>query len=136
MAEVVGLAELLKRIARVQANINNPGKPLKDSADHQLDSLDKNFDVGGRPRWQPLGANTLRRKKGSILDESGDMRGANKPEMEGSGWSIINTDWKAPFHLTGTEVDGEEHIPARNWLVYQPEDVTTIGSLFMDHIFS
>jgi phage gpG-like protein len=134
MAEIVGFDELLARLQRIRSNVSNLRSPHKESSDYQLGSVDLNFEAGGRPRWPKLKAATLRRKKGTILNETGTMRGSNKPSYSGQGWEIFNTDWKAAFHLDGTEVDGEEHIPARNWLVFQPEDVTEIGSIYMGHI--
>ncbi|HEX8708028.1 MAG TPA: hypothetical protein VF723_07295, partial [Pyrinomonadaceae bacterium] len=125
--EVEGLRELIARIELLRRRSSNLKAPLSDSAEHMLGSLDQNFAAGGRPPWKQLADSTRAHKSGGLLDESGDMRGANQPVFSGDGWEIVNTDWKAPFHLRGTQRNGEEHIPARNWMLYQPEDIEAIG---------
>jgi phage gpG-like protein len=134
MARVEGPKEFIARVERLRRNASNLKAPLKDSADYILGVLDQNFASGGRPPWKQLAASTRAHKSGGILEESGDMRGANEPLFFKDGWEIVNTDWKAPFHLRGTKRNGEEHIPARNWMNYQPEDVPIIGEIFFVHI--
>lgn len=137
--EVVGLREAVARIEQIRRNASNLKAPLKASADLMLGSLATNFDVGGRPPWEPLAESTRARKKSGLklVGEGGGahMRDANVPLFTNDGWEIGNKDWKAPFHLRGTKKDGQEHVPARNWMLYQDEDVDAIGGIFYDHLF-
>lgn len=129
MAEVTGLKEFIARVERLYQNSSNLQAPLKNSADYMLGSLDRNFAAEGRPPWKQLAESTLARKSGGMLDETGKMRGSNVVSFSSDGWQIDNTDPKSVFHLKGTE-----DMAARNWMLFQPEDITAVGGNFFAHI--
>jgi phage gpG-like protein len=129
---VQGLKELIARVQEIQRNAKNLRRPLKEAADYQLESLDRNFEAGGRPPWKLLATGGV-----SHLDQSGAMRGSNKPVFSSDGWEIVNTDPKSEWHLLGTKnKDDSERMPARDWMVFQEEDAGAIVNIFGEHILS
>lgn len=112
-----------------------------------IPSIETNFRVGGRPRWEPLAPATyIRRGIGSAeattlqlsgglkpLDRTGQMKRAaiakarftiRNNEMTYGDWPARR--WFAPVHDFGSR-DG--HIPQRAFAKFQPEDIEGIREL-------
>jgi phage gpG-like protein len=89
-----------------------------------IPGIRKNFDVGGRPPWEPLTADTLDRRGGSQpLVSTGKMRSKatsiraweiNKQDAELIGSNV--TEY-AMFHQ-----DGTRNMPARPWATLTPQE--------------
>jgi phage gpG-like protein len=111
---------------------------------HQEKSVRQNFNVGGRPSWIPLqvdvGPKGSRSKKfrrvqgrtreGGPLVLSGDLRGSvgfTAERADVAIWEHPHSDpIKAFVHMYGTDsagVNHNVHIPIRDSLSFQPEDV-------------
>lgn len=118
---------------------------------HMMTSVRQNFDVGGRPAWEPLanyevlpkgsrGGKTRRIQgrigelhrssgRGGPLVWTGDLRDSVDFTPEAKDlvlWAKPNPNMKGPVHQWGTDRAGRGRnvrIPARPYLVFQPEDL-------------
>jgi phage gpG-like protein len=107
-------------------------EPLKRSVREVMaPSLGTNFNVGGRPSWQPLANTTVLIKGGGrTLIRTGALAGS---AADPSIWDIssdqaaINSvpqDYGL-MHQTGTR-----RMPAREWAVIQDEDAVKVEEVF------
>jgi len=115
-------------------------------------SLQQNFDVGGRPTWQPLIDSTRQRKQklgysNRTLIATGALR---RVAGQINLWKINRTEaamqlpqkvWYGVMHQTGwtpqTERDALSDLiggPARPWAVFQREDIGDIEEIFFEWI--
>lgn len=97
-----------------------------------LPSIKKNFEVGGRPSWQQLSMPyRIYRLPKPILIQSGALLkatqaignwrvGLNSVELTG-----IDSVPYAAYHQGGTR-----RMPARPYVMYQPEDIDQITQIF------
>lgn len=127
-------------IAAIEAAIDLLGRNLDDFQEPLraalelviMPSIATNFQVGGRPKWDKLSyPYSIIRRPGPILIQTGHMFqatqgtenwdvGPNSITMNGiSGVKYAN------FHQTGTR-----RMPARPYVMYQPEDVEGITQIF------
>lgn len=95
-------------------------------------SMQKNFELGGRPAWEPLAEGTLKQKQGDrTLVETGLLqRVAGQLNL----WTITSEDASidsmpratyGEFHQFGTS-----KMPARPWADLQEEDLVAIDDVF------
>lgn len=106
-----------------------------------IPSLTTNFDVGGRPAWEPLKESTIERKQGFERPEAPLIRTGDLMEKVGSidAWNI------EAMSATFTNLDGVEYgwahnegyysprsgdVPQRQFLTFQDEDETRIAGIF------
>jgi phage gpG-like protein len=136
--EIVGYDELMRRLERLKAKARDASPAFDEAADLALRSVDKNFEVGGRPAWTPHAPATLRQMIGPrrLLIESGALRDSMKKKVGATSASVFPTDKKAAWHQFGTEVHGKPHIPPRPFLLLQAEDVPAIGDRFEEFFSS
>lgn len=96
-----------------------------------IPSIAKNFEVGGRPKWAKLSTSwALRRIPGPILIQTGAMFQSTQAV---ANWTVSDDSVQldglnikyAPFHQYGTR-----KMPARPFVMYQPEDVEEIVQIF------
>lgn len=132
-----------KDFDKLGLDIRSFREPLKRSIQQVLaPSFRKNFDVGGRPRWQPLSSETIeirqrlnKRGKG-ILIRTGTLR---RVASQLNIWTITTTSavikdlpsriWYGTLQQAGTR-SGTANIPARPFIVLQPEDYDGIEKVF------
>lgn len=127
-------------IGALQAAIELLGRQLDDFREPLqaaleiviIPSIRTNFDVGGRPKWRPLSEPyRTYRLPGPILVQSGALRTAatsignwtvtpNAVELTG-----IDSVKYASYHQSGTR-----KMPARPYVMYQPEDADAIVAIF------
>lgn len=118
-------------------SLNDTRSPLQQIVDEVMaPSIATNFEVGGRPGWEPLSPATIKTGGGQILVRTGALAGA--ASSPGS-WSVgddaaqldgVGIDY-AYFHQYGTS-----KMPAREWAVIQPEDEARMEELFGDWVDS
>jgi len=126
-------------------------EPLERSVRQvMVPSLRANFDAGGRPPWQPLATLTVLAKvdKGaaepmSPLILSGKLRrvagqinlwSINGPEGEASiSQEKLGDVWYGVIHQVGAQTP-TGNIPAREWALFQDEDMDKIEEIFWDWI--
>jgi phage gpG-like protein len=175
--------EVNEALARIIRATKDQSRPLKQSAIVMLKSVLTNFRVGGRPKWKPLAASTVRnRRRGSsrpLLDTGRHIRDTitmqvtstearvgpghgpiprihqfggtiNLPEIRPKRASMSEAELKsksnanAPRALRWFNAQGQAvfarrvrahsvTIPARPYLVFHPEDIRTIISIFEKH---
>jgi phage gpG-like protein len=115
--------------------------PLRDCIEKVMaPSIRTNFDVGGRPPWEPDEPQTnihraLKGERGGgPLVVTGALRGAASSV---GAWSFSTES----AELTSTEVpygifhqEGTATIPARPWGVVQPEDEDAMAEVFASWI--
>lgn len=110
-------------------------EPLKFSLSQViLPSIAKNFAVQGRPKWKALAASTIvarRGRTGPILRRTGNLIGS---VLSTDNWIIskdmLTIDYTSipiygAYHQLGTK-----RMPARPFIMYQPEDVEKIVEIF------
>jgi phage gpG-like protein len=159
------LGILARRFDTLGRNIRSFREPLRRSVlKVVIPSIRTNFEVGGRPKWRDLTANTLAARKYEgygptpILVRSGMLR---RVATQLNIWTIdaekaMITDlpqkaWYGKVHQAGAgatttftvtntstgieetfEEEGEGGIPARPFVVLQPDDIDDIEEVFMD----
>ena len=105
-------------------------KGLGDAKETMLKSINKNFDVGGRPAaWKELDDQTLKRRtqgknprhSPNILDDKGDLRKTIKGDITGDTLIVGPTMNYGIYQQKGTR-----HHVARPFNIMQPEDLKRI----------
>jgi phage virion morphogenesis protein len=112
-------------------------------------SIRRNFNVGGRPAWEPLSEDTIKAKRGdarilidsgnllfvasmfaiwTITDNSATVR--DLPSMVRYGKVHQKGAKKAGSGSNGTNGRGYVNIPARPFIMVQPEDEEKIREIF------
>ena len=123
----------------MQQRASSPEPALRDAGDLIVGSIQKNFDVGGRPSWRPLSANT-RTRQGSILNRSGRLRGSFEPHVKGKTVSADSDEVYGPrqhfgYDPGGKTGPGQVHTPARPFAELQNEDIPRIGQTVGGYIW-
>lgn len=120
-------------IELLERDLNDFREPLQISLELVIiPSIRKNFQVGGRPKWQPLSEPYRSyRLPRPILVQTGALRAAATTianwRVDHDSAEMIGVD-SAPYagyHQTGTRI-----MPARPFAMYQPEDVDQIAQIF------
>lgn len=105
--------------------------------DIMLKSIAENFRAGGRPPWPPLkDAGTAkgrrrRRVRGQLLDATGALARSIEARPIAGGIAVGSDLPYAQAHQEGTAT-----IPARPFLVVQPEDERAIVKVIEDYLVS
>lgn len=137
------------RIDRMQGAIDSFREPLKRAVKEIIaPSIRKNFDVGGRPSWEPLTEFTIQRRAedgygaGPILERTGRLRHqASQPSI----WRYTDTSaaildlpssiWYGKLHQSGfTDSLRGTEVPARPFIMLQDEDIRGVEKLFAEWI--
>lgn len=138
---ITGKKELRKRIAKARRAMKNFKPWLKQAALISIESVQTNFDQGGRPGWLPLAEATVRKRgDGEPLRDTGIMMASiSSPRTQEAGvYEIDNFSietgtslrYARPQHY-GTR-DG--HIPPRPFMFLQEVDGQRITSLLVDFL--
>lgn len=108
--------------------------PLKKCiTDVMAPSIGLNFDVGGRPQWEPLSDNTRAdNRTGGVLVATGLL---SREGGQLDQWDISNDTaelgisediWYGIVHQEGID------LPQREWAMFQPEDVDKMEEIMGD----
>jgi phage gpG-like protein len=132
--------KFFRDIGAVQAAIELLGRKFDDFSEPLraslelviLPSIRENFNVGGRPKWAPLSSpyRTTRQPK-PILIQSGRLFRATQSM---TNWTVTRDTVEmtgitgAPY--AGYHQSGTRKMPARPFVMYQPEDVDDITQIF------
>ncbi len=121
-----------KAIDNVERSFRDFREPLfRSLREVIIPSIQRNFDVEGRPSWQKLAQTTVASRKSShpILNRTGDMR---KAATNVSNWRVTDSDVSlsnmpsyGQYHQTGTS-----KMAKREFVKYQPEDIVAIEAIF------
>ena len=135
--EFQGLAPLLARIMELATRAQRTKEPVGKGVRVGIASIEKNFDLGGRPPWRGLAASTLKRKKGSILvGPKARLKNSFKPRAtnsEGEATSNVIYGPRQNFGFPGGPGRGHAHTPARAFVLWQEEDIRDISEVFQEH---
>jgi len=143
------LERIQSALDEIGRDLSNMRTPIRESVrDVIIPSIDANFSAGGRPPWTPLSSETLERRARqgtgtAILQESGKLRTVATQQ---SRWSIGTTEaeitnWPgdvltraavAQGGASGAGYTRSVTIPARPFLMYQPEDADKVEEIFLD----
>jgi phage gpG-like protein len=152
MAEdIQGLRLLLDRVSEMERDVRDADRLLKVAGEMLVTSVRKNFEHEGRPiHWSPLRPATIAgRRKGrgrgghKILQDTGILIGGIHKEVVAEGVKIATSPLPyARRQQEGYDPGGkldrlgrrQSKTPARIYLLFQPEDVVEIGTMFKRHI--
>ncbi len=155
-AHVIGvLKKDFQDLAHDLASTSNLRSAFEDIRDEvMIPSIRKNFEVGGRPRWEPLSLVTFQREGGggreAFIETSAGFTTGRKP-LTKSGQMKRAATAKARFHIKSNEMVygrwpekrwfGPVHnlpdlserakIPNRPFTLIQPEDKEHITEVMM-----
>lgn len=126
------------------ADIRSFKEPLSRAVRQvMIPSIRENFDAAGRPGWEPLSEFAQNRHaaeggSGSPLNKSGELR---KKATQLKIWTFTRETaqtnaptWYANMQQSGFAVGGPRAatIPARPFMVIQPEDVPKVNEIFQN----
>lgn len=113
-------------------------EPLKRSIQQVVaPSIQTNFDVGGRPEWEPLAEKTLEDKARLGYPSDPLVRTGKLRRVAGqlNAWTLTSED-ATMTQLSGVDYgefhqDGTQFMPAREFAIIQdPDDVDAIQQVF------
>ncbi len=138
------LEKLFKQLA---ARTSNTRPAMLAIAQTLQESIEKNFNVGGRPKWQPLSKSRINQRSKvhsrgegkptkatwpgqvlvdlGLLEDSISSRATNDTAIVGA-----NRDYAAAMQL-GVPA---KNIPARPFLAIQPEDIKEAEAILLRHL--
>jgi len=130
------------RLRKLEAATGDLTPVLKPGGDVMKSSVEENFEVGGRPRWKPLSAATIKRKGHSQpLIWKGILRNVTlrvTQEQAVLGTQPAARDYAARQQFgwdgTGSRAGGKVKTPKRPFLVLQDADKDEILALLDKHI--
>ncbi len=137
---IQGLEKVIRRVGRLAQDARHVEKPMKAAGVYMVGSIEKNFQVEGRPdKWEPLAESTLRQRRGSkILTDTARLRRSVNFRLTTEGVQIGTNAVQAPrqhFGYEGGTGPGQAETPARPFLLLQvPDDLEAIRKIFMRHI--
>lgn len=120
-----------------------------------IPTIDKNFEVGGRPRWEPLSPATTGMSKEAFIESAATGNIGGRKPLNKSGQMHRAATAKARFHISNNEMRygdwpekrwfGPVHdlealsrkaeIPNRPFAILQPEDQEAITEITFNWIF-
>ena len=137
---IEGFPELQRRISKLQSSLADLRPWLRRAGLLAVESVNLNFDAGGRPTWTELseetrpGTNPEPLRDTGLLDASITDPATHEEGVFDLGLTSIETGtnlkYAGPQHF-GTE-DG--HIPARPFMFLQEEDETKIMRLLDEYL--
>jgi phage virion morphogenesis protein len=139
---IQGLQSIINRVGKLATHARRIEKPLKAAGVYMVGSIEKNFQVEGRPdKWQSLADSTKARRRGKnpkILTNTGRLRRSHAYKLTTEGVSVGTNAVQAArqhFGYKGGKGPGQAETPARPFLLLQdPEDFDAIGQIFMRHV--
>lgn len=149
---------LRKDLQDLAHDLNN-GTNLKQAFERIRDevnipSIEKNFEVGGRPRWEPLSPSTTGLGKAAFIEsaasgniggrkpltKTGQMRRAatakarfriRRNEMHYGQWP--SKRWFGPVHNL-PDLSKKAQVPNRPFTLIYPEDKVAAGEIMLDWV--
>lgn len=110
---------------------------LKKAGVYMEGSIGNNFRAGGRPKWVALSPATIRQRRkrsNRPLQDTGTLKASVTSAMDirkmtATTYEFGTAKFYAPFHQFGTS-----DIPARPFLLFQPQDEVVIRKIFEEHV--
>lgn len=132
---------LVRDFENLGVDVRSYREPLRRSVKQVLSpSIRTNFEVGGRPTWEPLAQATQERKvmenarsfmplirTGSLQRVAGQLNLWTITREAASIEQLPQRVWYGAVHQSGDE---GSNIPARPWAVIQEEDMNEVEEIF------
>ncbi len=139
MSEVIGLENVIGRVVRMRDRARDPRPALGESAELTGESIRRNFEVGGRPRWKPHAESTRRSTSGPsrLLIREANLMNSFKPFVTRRSAGQRSRTVYGPrqnYGYPGGPGRGHSRTPARPFALFQPEDSRRIGGLLLHHV--
>lgn len=116
----------MKRLDRVEKNINSI--PYRDIGFLVKNSVQHNFDVGGRPEsWPPRKDD----KPHKLLIKTGKLKNSIYVEQQRDSVSVGT---RVPYQATHNFGDPGRNIPQREYLLVQEQDKNRIIDIIKNHV--
>lgn len=144
------LAIIARDVDKLGLDIRSFREPLRRAVQQvMIPSFQKNFDVGGRPAWEPLSDATLEmRRRGLHKGKGGtkplDLTGTLKRNMSYMSIWTFTSDYAAITDLPQRIWYGKAQqagfrtffitAPARPFVIMQPEDEEAVARVFDTYI--
>lgn len=136
--KITGLKETTDALSNFGESLQNLVPFLKAAGLVMLESSQRNFMAGGRPGWAPLTPATIRRRRGQGTPEPLRDTGVLMTSLAPLGADV--------FRLTPLSVEAGTNVPyagyhqlgigvpARPFLMLQPEDEETILNIALEEV--
>ncbi len=136
-------AKFQKRLKKLLKQAGDLTPAMEIIGEIGVSSIQKNFEQGGRPdKWPELADATkaqrikMNKWPGELLVNSGDLK---RISYQASGKKVVMTPANVPYaaiHQFGGQAGRgrKVKIPAREYLLFQDEDVVEAKAVVMDHI--
>lgn len=139
MSDVRGFKAAIGSISRMRERARNPRPALEEAADIAGETIHRNFEVGGRPRWKPHAESTRRGTYGPsrLLIRSTALENSFRPFVTGRSAGQRSSLIYGPRQDQGYKGGpgrGHSPTPARTFAVFQPEDAEQIGGVMLSHV--
>jgi len=129
-ANIMGLKPLQERLARMNLRGQNLRVPFKVAGKLMVSSVQRNFQVGGRPRkWKPSIRALLEGNR--TLVKSGALEKSTNFEAEHDRLRLRSNLKYAKVHQFGS---AKRNIPKRPFIVFQREDRQDILKILDSYI--
>lgn len=126
-----GAKELREYLKRIAQNIGDPKPFFKAAGLVIMESVNRNFEEGGRPKWKPLAPATIKRRRGSGDPQPLRDTGLLMTSIGKGSHGVMQT---AKDHLLiGTNRPGAAvNQETRPFMMLQPADEETLLKLAGD----
>ena len=143
MAEVrvdVDTSPLARKLRQLLVGVADASPLMRQWAEVAHFSVTRNFDVGGRPRWKPLSAVTIKKKGHNrpLIGRTGNL--ANITVQSGRTSVILGTHPSARAYAAIQQFGGRAGrnlkvlIPARPYMMLQPDDMVEMRQLTRGYV--
>jgi phage gpG-like protein len=138
--DIQGREEVQALFVRLRDKLEDLQPFLKVAGLVVLESVNRNFMAGGRPAWVALSPTTIKRRGGKAqpLRDTGLLMASISPGAP-DGWykltpESVEVGTTVPY--AGAQQFGTKdgHVPARPFMVVQPEDEDVIVQVALDEI--
>lgn len=140
MSDVRGFKAAIGSISRIRERARDPRPALEEAADIAGETIHRNFEVSGRPRWKPHAESTRRGIYGPsrLLIRSSDLENSFKPfvtrrnaiqRSSGLAYSFRQNDG-----YRGGPGRGHSPTPARTFVIFQNEDAEQLVRVMLNHV--
>lgn len=139
MSDVRGFTQAIGSVSRMRERARDARPALEEAAEIAGESIHRNFEVGGRPRWKPHAESTRRSTYGPsrLLIRSTALENSFRPfvtrRSAGQRSSLIYGP-RQNWGYEGGPGRGHSPTPAREFAILQPKDASAMGRVMLDHV--
>lgn len=140
---IEGLRDVEQDLAAMRARAADETPAMEAIQVVMIRSAHENFVAGGRPTWQPLSAATVKRRRNEdkvsiqILRDTGLlMLSLFETPNQYSVREVTPQSVAIGTNRPGASAhqEGSSRLPARPFLIHQPQDIKDYKQIILDHI--